>query len=206
MMTISKKDKLNELLEEIRECHDCKPTPEHTPVVYSAEDPDIFIVSEIPPSPAWTDDLGDAWRTSTGWIDNVAGTSKELIEWLELTADEAAKRLFWIQRANCHHPKGRERNQAFEHCSMEYIQRAISAVEPVLIITLGQSAAKWFFQFHHLDEIVGNKDRTTYTFDRKKYPCFALFHPSGANRGSLTEHKDKQERAKKRIKAIIHGP
>ena len=94
----------------------------------------------------------------------------------------------------------------FERCSEKYIHKAIRAVDPRLIIALGQSAAKWFLRFHHLDEIVGNKEKATHTVDGKKHPCFALFHPSGANRGSLTEHKDKQERAKKRIKAIIHGP
>jgi len=152
--TISRKDKINELLEEIRDCEDCKPKPEYTPVVYSAENPDILIVSEGPPKTAWTGNLGKKWGTSTGWKNNVASTSKDLISWLELTADEAAKRLFWIQRANCYYPPGRERNQAFEHCSKEYIPRAISAVDPDIIIALGQSAAKWFFQFlltHHLD-------------------------------------------------------
>ena len=206
VMTISKKDKINELLKKIRDCKDCRPKPEYTPVVYSAEDPDILIVSEIPPPKAWVKGLGKSWRTSSGWIDNVGGTSETLIEWLELSADDAVKRLFWIQRANCHYPKGRERNQAFEHCSQKYINRAIRTVDPDLIITLGQSAGKWFFRFRHLDEIVGNEERNTYSIDGKKYPCFALFHPSSANRGSLAEHKDRQERALKHIKAIIHGP
>ena len=47
-MTISKKDKINELLEDIRKCEDCKPKPEHIPVVYSAEDPNILIVVRYP--------------------------------------------------------------------------------------------------------------------------------------------------------------
>jgi uracil-DNA glycosylase len=205
-MTISKKDKLNALLGKIRDCKDCRPKPEYTPVVYSAEDPDILIVSEGPPETAWKGDLGKKWRTSTGWKKNVASTTKDLISWLELTADEAAKRLFWIQRANCFYPQGKERNQAFEYCSKKYIPRAISAVEPDLIIALGQSAAKWFFQFHHLYEIVGNKERTTYSVDGKKYPCFALLHPSPLNRKHLKEYKDEQERALELIKAIIHGP
>ena len=205
-MTISKKDKINKRLEEIRRCRAGTPTPENTPVVYSAEDPDILIVSEIPPPSAWTGGLGDAWRTSPGWLANVAGTSEDLIKWLELKADDAAKRLFWIQRANCHYPKGRERNQAFERCSEKYIHRAIRAVDPRFIIALGQSAAKWFFRFHHLDEIVGNKEKSAYSVDGRKYPCFALFHPSGANRKSLKDHKDKQDLALERAKDIIHGP
>ena len=75
-MTISKKDKIDELLKEIRGCGDCTPTPEYTPVMYSAENPDIFIVSGIPPNTAWTGGLGEAWKTSTEWKKNVAKTSK----------------------------------------------------------------------------------------------------------------------------------
>jgi uracil-DNA glycosylase len=205
-MTISKKDKINELLKEIRRCEDCIPAPEHTPVVYSAEDPDILIVSEIPPKTAWTGGLGKAWTTSPGWIDHVGKTSKELISGLKLKAEDAAKRLFWIQRANCHYPRGKGRNKAFEHCSKKYIKRAILAVDPKLIIALGQSASKWFFQFHHLYEIVGNKEKTTYSVDGKEYPCFALLHTSRENRKYLKDHKDKQDRALEFIRAIIHGP
>ena len=207
-MTISKREKINELLQEIRKCKYCKPKPEHTPVVYSAEDPDILIVSEIPLGSAWTNDLGNAWKTSSGWIDNVAGTTKTLIEWLELSADEAAKRLFWIQRANCYYLDGRSRNKAFENCSEKYIKKAIRAVNPNLIIALGKSAAVWFFKRNHIYDMVGRKDKkdTTYLVDGKEYPCFALFHPSGISKSHRIKHKDKQERAKKRIKAIIQAP
>ena len=56
--------------------------------------------------------------------------------------------------------------------------------------------------------MVGRKDKkdTTYLADGKEYPCFALFHPSGRSKSHRIKHKDKQERAKKRIKAIVHGP
>jgi len=203
MMTISKKDRIDELLKEIR---DCRPKPEYMPVVYSAEDPDILIVSEGPPKTAWKGDLGKKWRTSTGWKKNVASTSKDLISWLELTADDAAKRLFWIQRANCYFPPGKQRADAFKRCSGKYLQRAIRVVDPDVIIALGKSASKWFFQFHHLYEIVGNKERITYSLDGKKYPCFALLHPSSLNRRHLKEYKDEQNRALELIKTIIHGP
>ena len=207
-MTISKKDRINRLLKEIRDCEDCRPKPEYMPVVYSAENPDILIVSEMPLDDAWKKHLGKAWQTSTGWIDNVAGTTKTLIEWLELTADEAAKRLFWIQRANCHYAIGESRNKAYEVCSEKYIKKAIRAVDPDLIIALGKSAAVWFFKRNHIYDMVGRKDEkdTTYLVDGKEYPCLALFHPSGRSKSHRIKHKDKQERAKKRIKAIIQGP
>ena len=207
-MVISKQDKINNLLEKIRDCKYCTPIPEHTPVVYSAEDPDILIVSEIPPPKAWTRDLGEDWRNSSGWIKHVGGTTKTLIEWLELTTDEAAKRLFWIQRANCHYPKGESRNKAFENCSEKHIQKAIRAVDPDLIIALGKSAAVWFFKRNHIYDMVGREDKkdTTYLVDGKEYPCFALFHPSGINKSHRIEHKDKQEHALELIRAIIHGP
>lgn len=53
VITISKKDKIDELLEEIRECKGCRLKPEYTPVVYSAEDPDILVVSEMLLDSAW---------------------------------------------------------------------------------------------------------------------------------------------------------
>ncbi len=208
VMTISKKDKINELLEKIRDCKACRPKPEFMPAVYSAENPDILIVSEMPLDDAWKNGLGKAWINSTGWIDNVAGTTKTLIEWLEFSPDEAAKRLFWIQRANCHYPPGKSRNKAFEHCSKEYIPRAISAVEPDIIIALGKSAAVWFFKRNHIHDMVGREDKknTTYLVDGKEYPCFALFHPSGISKSHRIKHKDKQERALEIIKTIVHGP
>ena len=57
----SKKEQLKELLKEIRECkEDCREVKvNRTPVVYSAENPKVMIVSEVPPFGAWENGLGD---------------------------------------------------------------------------------------------------------------------------------------------------
>ena len=93
------------------------------------------------------------------------------------TLEEAERLLFWIQRANCHVKK--KNKDVYNHCSRKYIQRAISVVEPRMIVALGKDAGKWFFPGKSMTELVGKEKYTRYKdLDNKEHDIFVLFHSS----------------------------
>ena len=187
------------LLERIRQCRDCSICPQRTPVVYGSVDSRIMIVSEVPPKGAWKNNLGEEWKISLdnkGWKD---GTAHSLCKWLGLDSPEGYKRLFWIQRSNCYASYGK--GHVFLHCSRKHIPHAIRTVKPELIITLGRTAAEWFYQFNNLWEVVGKQ--ISYKDGDFECPVIAFFHPSKANAFWRSEYSDVHKDAIRLARSII---
>ena len=145
-----------------------------TPFVYSSVNPDIMVVSEMPPGSAWKEDIGALWARKDLFAASATGAPHKLCEWVGIDQSEARRRLFWIQRANCTVSVGKR--FAFQHCSGKFLDRAMDIVKPKLIIILGRVAAEYFFQFGKIKEVMG--EVKTY----RGYECVVLYHPSRAAR------------------------
>jgi uracil-DNA glycosylase len=188
-IVVSRTEQIQVLLKEIRECKiACKEVKvKRTPLVYSAEDPKVMIVSEVPPFDAWNNGLGDEWASGTLSIpEGTRYTSATLLKWLStperpMTGEDAEKLFFWIQRSNCclqectkDKPPKEVINRVYPRCSKEYIERAIDIVKPRVILSLGGHASWWFNPGKALKDVVGNEKYTKY----RGYDYFALAHPS----------------------------
>jgi len=139
----------------------------------------------MPPGSAWREDIGALWAKEDLFAARPTGAPHRLCQWLEIDQNEAKKRFFWIQRANCTVSIGKR--FAFQHCSSKFLDRAIDIVKPKLIFTLGRAAAEYFFQFGKIKEVMG--EMRTY----RGYECIVLYHPSRAAR--KWQHKAEQEKS-----------
>jgi len=171
--TLEPKENVQRLATEIRRCNKCQPTA--TPCVYAPSNPSVLVVSEGPSKTAWPT-VGEKWRNGTIFDSH---TSKTLYEWIwsrtDPEAQEAKKTVFWIHRRNCF-IEGESQTETIQRCSeCGYIEKAIECVDPKLLIALGATAARHFFKFKKLEEVVG---KTTY----KDRDCYVLYHPSARNR------------------------
>ncbi|MHA1965921.1 MAG: uracil-DNA glycosylase family protein [Candidatus Thorarchaeota archaeon] len=184
---MSRKREIEKLLDDIRECKDCKEVVvKKTPLVYSARNPKILIVSDTPPFTEWIKNLGDAWRTTLKIPEKGQNTSTNLLDWLStpdrrVTIEDADNHFFWIQRCNCclqKSPKDevpeKKKLRVYLHCSKNYIERAIDVVKPLGILSLGGYASRWFVPRKTITEVAGNEKYTSY----KGYDYCALAHPS----------------------------
>ena len=196
----SRSEAIEVLLDEIRQCKDCRPERQMTPAVYSAPKPSIMVISEMPPKRAWGDDMGGQWMRKNsiknkGWE---SGTKYEFCKWLGIV-EEVDQLVFWMERANCYVGKGRR--QVYRHCSGKFVPRAIQAVRPKLVITLGRNAARHFLPSGKLSEVVGR------TFDRREgsveYTLIPMFHPSRANIAARTEFEEKHDESIRLAKQFI---
>ncbi len=201
------KEERNALLKTIRRCTDCKESivgnGEYTPVVFSADEPDILLVSEAPPIGVWKKGLGDKRRDRIGipMEDPPRATSAVMIDWLNLSREDANRRFFWIQRINCVPMKG-EKTRVAKYCSEKYINKAIRSIDNLTaIITLGRPAARWFFARGKLCDMVNKRE--SYSINGREVPIIALFHPSSANRRHRAEYRDIHEQSLKRAREII---
>jgi uracil-DNA glycosylase family 4 len=193
---------LNTLLEEIRNCQHCETwtdsaTSRCTPLVYGTSSSDILVVSEKPPKRAWKSNLGEIWREGL-FKSGDRGIPHTLCNWLGLAKEEAKRRFFWIQRANCHSDTGQ--HYMFQHCSSRYLHKTIELVKPTLIITLGKKAAEFFYQFNTLEQIIGKP--LTYLQNNQEYPLVTLYHPSWKTnkiRKENIEHQDALQMVKIQI-------
>ncbi|MHA2064684.1 MAG: uracil-DNA glycosylase family protein [Candidatus Thorarchaeota archaeon] len=207
----TRKEQIDLLLKKIRKCDDCKDMIRvedklPKPVVYGAGNPDILIVSEIPPRGVWESGLGSEWEKSLGIPDLRTGkTSAVLINWLEMSKEDADERFFWIQRTNCVPRRGitsREKRRVRKHCS-KYIQSAISTLGSDLrvILSLGKPATGYFFRLGNLSNVVGKWKFYLGT----RIPTVPLFHPSGANRGSRSVFSERHNLSLLLARHFIHG-
>lgn len=182
---MSRKREINRLLDDIRNCKDCPEViVKKTPLVYSARNPKILIVSETPPFTEWMKNLGEDWRTTLNIPEIKPSTSTNLLNWLSLpdrrvTVEDAENNFFWIQRCNCciqKSPKDegpeKKKTRVYLHCSKKYIERAIDIVKPRVILSLGGYSAMWFNPGKKLKDVVGNERYTNY----QGYNYFALAH------------------------------
>jgi uracil-DNA glycosylase len=200
-------------LKEIRECKvACQEVKvKRTPVVYSADDPKIMIVSEVPPFTPWANGLGDEWASGAlGIPEGTRYTSATLLKWLstkerQMTGKDAEKLFFWIQRSNCNlqdGPKygvpGKVIHRVYTRCSEAYIERAIDVVKPRVILSLGGHASWWFNPGKTLKEVVGNKKYTTY----RGYNYYALAHPSPVSPWPA-QNPEKHNQSLKFVRPII---
>jgi len=201
---VSEPDTIQVLLQDIRRCRDCIVDCPSTPVVYSAPNPKIVVVSEEPPLGAWRKDLGKSWAgdgekkgtiKTEGWQ---GGTAHQFCEWAGIT-DGIDQLVFWIQRANCRVNTGR--GYVFHHCSYKFILRAIQVVRPKLVITLGHVAAQFFLQFNNLSEVVGDAYRCKE--GAIEYTLIPLFHPSKTNQPWRTQFKQIHEDSKRALEVSI---
>ncbi len=206
-IAISREELIQMLLEDIRHCSDCPEVEvKRTPVVYSAKDPKVIIVSEVPPFSAWKKGLGDAWRTALGIPEGTRYTSATLLEWLstedrQMTGKDAEDLFFWIQRANCclaEKIPNSAKHRVYNYCSSKYIAKAIDVVKPRIIISLGSYAAGWFNPGKKLIDVVGNDDYIKH----KDYDYFALAHPSPASPWPSI-HPEKHRQSLKLVRPII---
>ena len=77
------------------------------------------------------------------------------------------------------------------YCSEKYITKAIHSIDNLTaIITLGKSAAQWFFGRGKLCDMVGKRE--SYSINGREIPIIALFHSSSANRRHRAEYRDIQ--------------
>lgn len=206
-IAISREELIQVLLEDIRKCPPCPEVEgKRTPVVYSAKDPKVLIVSEVPPLGAWKKGLGDAWRTALGIPEGTRYTSATLLKWLstedrQMTGKDAEALFFWIQRANCclakKTPK-KAKHRVYNYCSSKWIAKAIDVVKPRMIISLGRYAAWWFNPGKMLTDLVGNDDYIKY----KDYDYFALAHSSPASPWPST-HPEKHRQSLNLVRPII---
>lgn len=153
-MTIDEK-KLIAFLGEVRSCRDCKTVPcevaaHCTPFVYGTPSSDILVISENPPVEPWREDIGRSWKQTLNVTKDGKGVQSKIARWLDVI-ETADRRFFWIQRANCFVIK--DFGLAYKRCSRKFLHRAISLVNPKLIITLGGIAASYFFRFHSLKKL-----------------------------------------------------
>jgi len=208
---VSRKEQIQALLKEIRECEvACQEVKvKRTPLVYSAEDPKVMIVSEVPPFVPWENGLGDEWASGTLSIpEGTRYTSATLLKWLsteehQMTGHDAEKLFFWIQRSNCclqgnkddKVPRG-VINRVYPRCSREYIERAIDIVKPRLILSLGGHASWWFKPGKALKDVVGNENK------HRGYDYYALAHPSPNSRWP-TQYPEKHKRSLELVRPII---
>jgi hypothetical protein len=166
---------IDEFVDEIRQCRFCRTDSAdglRTPFVYSSADPDILVVSEMPPFSAWKEDIGALWAKHDLFTRSTKGAPHTLCEWLELDRNEATNRFFWIQRSNCTVSVGK--SFVFQHCSSRFLGRAVELVKPQLILILGGSAAEYFFQFDKVGDVMGQ------IMAFREHDCIVLYHPSPA--------------------------
>jgi len=168
---------IEKLLQDIRSCKYCLTDNQEIPFVYGTSSSDILVVSEMPPKKAWEDKIGEKWKENL-FADREVGAPHALCNGIGMCKEEAKKRFFWIQRANCYVSIGKE--FAFQHCSFKYIPRAIDVIKPKVIITLGRIAAQYFFQFQKMEDIM--KESMKYKKGDNCYSCFVLYHPSRRNK------------------------
>lgn len=212
-ITLSREEQIKALLKDIQECkEDCKEVKvKRTPLVYSADDPKVMIVSEVPPFTPWVGGLGDEWASGIlGIPEGTRYMSATLLKWLStpersMTGKDAEKLFFWIQRSNCclqdsttdKVPKS-VINRVYPRCSGFYIERAIDIVRPRVIISLGGHASWWFKPGKALKDVVGNKKHTTH----RGYDYYALAHPSPRSRWP-SQYPEKHNQSLKFVRPII---
>ncbi len=206
-VVIISRNKRNALLKEIRNCPDCKESivgeGKHTPVVYSAHEPDILLVSEVPPIGKWKAGLGDMRIHKIGIPveDPPLTTSAVLIDWLNLSRVDAENRFFWIQRINCV-PIKEAKARIAKYCSEKYIAKAIHSIDNLTaIITIGKPATRWFFGRGKLCDMVNKRE--SYSINGREIPIIALFHPSSANRRHRADYRNIHEQSLKYARGII---
>jgi len=191
-------EEIENLVNKILSCEHCgvENLGGNTPFIYSGAEPKIMIVSEVPLQSSFEEDYGREWVM--GMVNK--RTPKTLFEWLDLDFDTAKRVIFWIQRMNCALRKGQGLEKARSDCSAKYIPRAIEAVNPDLILTIGRPALSWFFKGKYT-ELVGKVRKVG------KTPFVAFPHPSGANRWWRAKYRSEFEMAKTlardRIKRLL---
>lgn len=186
-------DDLKILVNEIRKCDDCETTKLYdstkrgTPFVFIGKHPQILVVSEIPYKKAWKKNEGKDWIDGKSFLpDNKKkGISNKLCEWLKINSDLLEEKVFWVQRANCCVEFGKE--FVFQHCSEKFLRKIIQSLKPKLIITLGKTAAQYFFQFKLLSKLIQkeiSEGLLTVNIGDSIYKFLVLPHPSGAAKKS----------------------
>lgn len=184
--------KVQKLIQEIQECDHCGDHKGNTPFIYAGPESRLMIVSHVPHKGSFEENYGKTW--AEGMINK--GTPRALFKWLNLDFEEAKRIIFWIQIMNCALDKNNGLDVAKRDCSAMFIPRAIRAVQPKLIVTIGRPAAEWFFggSFRLLRDLVGKP--MEYIFEEQKIPFIAFPHPSGANRRWISENGHLLDKAK----------
>ena len=175
--------RLDSFLNEVRSCTDCKTEPckaakRCTPFIYGKPTSDILVISENPPIRPWRDNIGTLWKETLDTTNEGEGVPSKIARWLGIL-EEADKRFFWIQRANCF-PTG-PLDETWIYCSNKYISEAITLVKPRLILTLGGVAASYFRKFHSLKDLSQRcleEKGLTVTIENNDYKWVVLSHPS----------------------------
>ena len=193
--------KVQTLLQDIQACKHCGDLKGNTPFIYAGPESRLMIVSHVPHKGSFEENYGKTW--AEGMIDK--GTPRALFKWLDLDFEEAKRIIFWIQRMNCALDKSNGLDIAIRDCSTMFIPRAIKAVQPKLIVSIGRPAAEWFFggSFTLLTELVGK--RMEYVFEGRKIPFIAFPHPSGANRRWISENGHLLDKAKLLVREQLQG-
>lgn len=188
-------------LKDIRQCLFCRADMTNrggTPFVYGSANPDIMVVSEMPPGSAWKEDIGALWAKEDLFAARATGAPHRLCQWLGIDQNAAKRRFMWIQRANCTVTIGKR--FAFQHCSSKYIDRAIDLIKPKLILILGRVAAEYFFPFGKTKEVMGK------TKNYRGYECIVLYHPSRA--AQKYQHRAEQKKsimlAKQKLSSLVN--
>jgi|GEM_PF-4993779 len=210
-------DEIATLLAEIRSCHDC--TKESSidaskgilPLVFCGSDPQIMVVSEVPPKTKWLAGKGGAWQNGDLYQNDIGGIQRELCRWLGCEEKRFQEKVFWIQRMNCWIEHSNKKfMKTRQHCSNKFLNRCIIAVEPKMIIALGKPAAKYFTSVDRLEDIVGVREKPSLFNDgERKHSCRVayLYHPSRQNKATglheSTEHADAITELRKILSPIL---
>ena len=193
---------LDKLLNDIRTCHTCRRDPcdearECVPFAFGKATSDIFVLSQNPPPKLWRVNTGNVWIRSLSVTENGRDAPSMVSSWLGLKPDEADRRLFWIQRANCF--SSSEMETLYDVCSRNYIHRAILVIKPRIILALGLISAG-FITGHQgsLEETMQScLDRGGFpcSVNGTTYPCVVFSHPSWRNDGWRKENAQLHSKA-----------